>query len=77
MSKASFENNIRNIPGGPVVKTSPSNAGSTGSIPHSGSYVPTCLVAKNREHKQQKLYCNKFNKDVKNGIHQKHKKERK
>ena len=26
---------------------------------------------KKPEHKQQKLYCNKFNKDFKNGIHQK------
>ena len=43
-----------------MVKTSPSNAGSA------------CLSAKKKktkkqERKQQKQYCNKFNKDFKNG----------
>ena len=28
-------------------------------------------MAKNPKHKQQKQYCNKFNKDFKNGPHQK------
>ena len=34
---------------------------------------PTCLVARKPEHKQQKQYCNKFNKDLKNDPHQKKK----
>ena len=35
------------FPGGPVVKTSPSNAGGAGSIPGRGAKIdPTCLAAK-------------------------------
>ena len=36
----------RDFPGGPVVKTSPSNAGGAGSIPGQGAEIPTCLVTK-------------------------------
>ena len=35
-----------------------------------GELRPTCLVAKNQNLKQ-KQYCNTFNKDFKNGLHQK------
>ena len=52
----------RNFPGGPVVKSSLSNAG--GSIPGQGTKIPPCVVAKKSEHKQQKQYFNKFNKDI-------------
>ena len=31
---------MRDLPGGPVVKTSPSNAGSVGSIPGRGAKIP-------------------------------------
>ena len=50
------------FPGGPVVKTSPFDAGSVGSI-------PGCELRSNMPHGQknqnikQKQYCNKFNKD--------------
>ena len=38
-----------------------------------GDWGPTCLEAKKSEHTQQKLYCNKANKDFKNSPHQKKK----
>ena len=56
--------------GGPVVKTLPSNVGGTGSIPGRGTEIPHASWPKNQNIKQ-KQYCNKFNKDFKNGIHQK------
>ena len=43
---------IRDFPGNSVVKTSLSNKGIVGSV-----------KVKKPEHKQQKQYCNKFNKD--------------
>ena len=39
--------------------------------PWSGSYDPTCLMAKEPEYKQQNQHCKKLNKDFKNGPHQK------
>ena len=57
-------------PGNPVVKTSPSNAGSAGLIPGWGARFPHALMPKNQNIKQ-KQYCNKFNKDFKNSPHQK------
>ena len=48
-----------------MAKTLPLNAGDVGSI-WSGSKDPTYLRAKKPEHRQ-KQYCNKFNKDFKNG----------
>ena len=62
----------RDFPGGPVVKTSPSNAGGAGSIPGQGTKIPHASWLKNQNIKQ-KQYCNKFNKDFKNGPHQKKK----
>ena len=62
-------------PGDPMVKTSPSNAGSVDSIPGRGSKTPHDLEAKN-QNIQRKQYCNKFNKDFKNGLHQKSLKKR-
>ena len=55
-------------PGGPVVKTSPSNAGGAGSIP--GRLIPHDSWPKS-QNIEQKQYCNKFNKDFKNAPHQK------
>ena len=52
----------RDFPGGPVVKTSPSNAGVVGSIPGWGAKIPHASRPKNQNIKQ-KQYCNKFNKD--------------
>ena len=62
----------RHFPGGPVVKTLPSNAGGAGSIPGRGAEIPHASWPKNQNVKQ-KQYCNKFNKDFKNGPHQKKK----
>ena len=58
------------FPDGPVVKTSPSNAGGVGSIPGRGAKIPHTSGPKNQNRKQ-KQYCTKFNKDFKNGPHQK------
>ena len=60
----------RDFPGGPLIKTSPSNAGGEGSIPGQGAKIPHALWPKNQNIKQ-KQYCNKFNKDFKNGPYQK------
>ena len=61
---------MRDFPGDPVVKTSPSNAGGTGLIPGWGDKIPYALGPKNIKQKQ---YCNKFNEYFKNknGTHQK------
>ena len=53
-----------------MVKTSPSNAGGVGSIPGWGAKIPHASQPKNQNIKQ-KQYCNKFNKDFKNGPDQK------
>ena len=37
---AAIENQYRDFPGGPVVKTSPSNAGGAGLIPGLGAKIP-------------------------------------
>ena len=62
----------RDVPGSPVVKTSPSNAGDVSSIPGWGAKIPHTSQPKNQNIKQ-KQYCNKFNEDFKNGPHQKKK----
>ena len=54
------------FPGHPV----PSNAKGVGSIPHWESKLLHALRPKNQKIKQ-KQYCNKLNKDFKNGSHQK------
>ena len=58
----------RDFPGGPMVETSPSNAGGAGSIPGWGTkiHMPRGQKPKNIKQKQ---YCNKFNKDFKKMIH--------
>ena len=62
--KESTKKLLRDFPGGPVVKTSPSNAGGVGSIPGWGARVPHALQPKDQNIKQ-KQYCNKFNKTLK------------
>ena len=52
------------MPGGPVVKILPSNAGGTLWIPGQGTKIQHALGPKNQNIKQ-KQYCNKFNKDFK------------
>ena len=39
---------LRDFPGGPVVKISPSNAGGAGSIPGRGTKIPTCWKKKKK-----------------------------
>ena len=55
----------RDFPGGPVVKTLPSNSGGEGSIPgrELRFHMPGAKILKNIKQKQ---YCNRFNKDFKN-----------
>ena len=53
-----------------MVKTSPSSAGGVGLIPGQGAKIPRASGPKNQNIKQ-KQYGNKFNKDFKNGPHQK------
>ena len=64
------KNTFRDFSGGPVVKTSPSNAGGAGSIPGQRDRIPHASQPKHQNIKQKK-YCNKFNKDFKNDPHQK------
>ena len=62
-----------------MVKTSPSKAGGVGSIAGQRAKIPHALRPKRKTTKtktkhqniKQKQYCNKFNKDFKNGPHQK------
>ena len=54
----------------PVVKTLPSNAGGAGSTPGLGTKIPHRSGPKNQDLKQKQCW-NKFNKDFKNGPHQK------
>ena len=58
---------FRDFPGGPVVETSPSNAGGVGSIPGWGAKIPHASWPKNQKI-NQKQYCNKFNKDFRKKI---------
>ena len=55
-----------------MVKTWPSDAGGVGSIPGQGAKTPHASLPKNQNVKQNQC-CNKFNKDFKNGPHQKKK----
>ena len=66
--------NRKDIPGDPVVETSPSIAGSVGSTPGQGTKIPRALWPENQSI-EQKQYCKQFNKDLKNGPHQKKKKK--
>ena len=64
MAKIQKKKKFRDFLGGPVVKTSPSNAGGVGSIPGQGAKIPHASWPNNQNIKQ-KHYCNKFNKDFK------------
>ena len=50
-----YRKNEQRFPGGPVVNTSPSNAGSKGLIPGQGAKIPTCLSAKKPKHKPETI----------------------
>ena len=57
-----LKNRDRDFPGGPVVKTSPSNTGGAGLISDQG-VRSTCLGANETPQCKKKQYCNKFNRD--------------
>ena len=59
------------FPGSPGIKTSPSNAGGAGLTPGWGAEIPHASQPKNQNTKKQKQYCNKFNKNFKNGLYKK------
>ena len=61
---------LGDFPGGPMVKTSPSSAGVAGGslVSKLRSHMPCGQKSQNIKQKQ---HCNKFNKDLKNGPHQK------
>ena len=59
-----------------VVKTSPSNAGGSGSIPDWRSKIPCALRPKKNKIQNRGNIVNKFNKDYKYGPHQKKKKKK-
>ena len=58
-----------------MAMTSPSNTGGVGSNPGQGAEIPHALWLKKK--KKQKQYCNKFNKHLKKGPHQKNLKKKK
>ena len=58
---------MEGLPGGPVNLPM---QGVAGSIPGQGAEIPNASGSKNEKIKQ-KQYCNKVNKDFKNGSHQK------
>ena len=62
--EAIFKRQRTDFPGRPVLKSLPSNAWGTGSIPGWEVKIPHALWPKNQNVKQ-KQYCNKFNKDFK------------
>ena len=55
-----------------MTKTLPFSVG--GSIPGREAKIPHTSVSKTKTLKKKKQYCNRFNKDSKNGPHQKKKK---
>ena len=67
------DTNFRDFPAGPVVKTSPSNAEDEGSIAGWGAKIPHASWPGN-QNLEWKQCCGEFNKDFKNGLHQKKKK---
>ena len=65
-----LKSKAQNFPGGLMVKTPPSNVGHVGLYPGQGAEIPRDLQSRNQNIKH-KQYCNKFNKDFKNGPHTK------
>ena len=65
-SGTSANTKMRDFPGDPVVKTSPSKAVGVDSIPPQRAKIPHASCPEN-QNIRQKQYCNKFNKDLKNG----------
>ena len=69
-SKQDYQKRLhRDFPDGPMVKTSPSSARGVNLIPGLGAKIPYALWPKKKKTQniKQKQYCNRFNKDFKNG----------
>ena len=64
-AKRGQKNQKRDFPGGPIIKTSPSNTEGIGSIPGWGAKISHASRPKRATLKTVR-YCNKFNKDFKN-----------
>ena len=60
----------RDLPGGPVAGISPATAGSAFSVPGWEARIPHASWPRDQTTEQRQC-CNKFNKDLKNGPHQK------
>ena len=70
MRGTSFKKQWRDFPSGPLVKISPSKAGSASSIPGRGTKILQTLWSKKKKKKVKQKQCyNKLSKDVKNGPH--------
>ena len=67
ITKNLFKNEYRDLPGGPVVKTSPSSAGGVGLVPGQRAKIPHASQPKQQNMKQKK-YCDKFSKNLKINI---------
>ena len=65
----------RDFPGGPVVKTSLSNAEGVGSVSVWWGKISHATRPKKKKQNKTKQHCKKFNKDLKNGPLKKKKKE--
>ena len=59
---------MQDLPGSPMVETSPSNAGGMGLIPGKEARIPQASQPK-KQNIKQKQFCNKFNKDFKEMVH--------
>ena len=70
MMVSSWRDKFQDFPGGPVVNTSPSNAGGADSIPSWGAKITHAMLPEKSKCKTEAI-CNKFNKNLKNGSHQK------
>ena len=60
-----------------VVKAWPSKAGNAGSVSGWGAKIPRASWPKKKQNIKQKQYCNKFNKDFKNGPQQRKSRKKK
>ena len=65
-----YKKHLGDFPGGPVVKTSPSNVGVRvwSLVGELRSHMPR---GQKNQNIKQKQYCNKFNKDLKKMVHMK------
>ena len=77
VSPACRKMDVRDFPGNPVAKTSPSNARGVQVQFLVGELEFHVPLGQKTKTQKQKKYCNKLNKDFKNGLHPKKKKKKK